>query len=50
MSLVVTITYPEIDRCGWFDPVEARRRLIAAQGELVDRLEAALRDATATAT
>lgn len=38
------ITYPEIDRCGWFDPDEARRRLIAAQAELVDRLEAALRD------
>lgn len=38
------ITYPEIDRCGWFDPIEARRRLISAQAELVDRLEAALRE------
>jgi predicted NUDIX family NTP pyrophosphohydrolase len=37
------ITYPEIDRCGWFDPMEARRRLIVAQAELVDRLETALR-------
>jgi len=36
------IDYPEIDRCDWFDPDEARRRLIAAQGELVDRLEATL--------
>ena len=41
------ITYPEIDRCGWFDPVEARRRLIAAQGELVDRLEEALKGSAA---
>lgn len=39
------ITYPEIDRCGWFDPDEARRRLIAAQAELVDRLETALHGA-----
>jgi predicted NUDIX family NTP pyrophosphohydrolase len=37
------ITYPEIDRCGWFDPMEARRRLIVAQAELVDRLETARR-------
>ncbi|HEY6219774.1 MAG TPA: NUDIX domain-containing protein [Gemmatimonadaceae bacterium] len=36
------VTYPEIDRCGWFDPDEARRRLIAAQAELVDRLVTAL--------
>jgi predicted NUDIX family NTP pyrophosphohydrolase len=38
------ITYPEIDRCGWFDPTEARRRLISAQAELVDRLEAVLQE------
>jgi len=37
------VTYPEVDRCGWFDPTEARRRLIAAQAELVDRLEATLK-------
>jgi predicted NUDIX family NTP pyrophosphohydrolase len=36
------ITYPEVDRCDWFDPVEARHRLIAAQAELIDRLEAML--------
>lgn len=36
------IAYPEIDRCGWFDPIEARRRLITAQSELIDRLETAL--------
>ena len=37
------ITYPEIDRCGWFEPQEARRRLIVAQAELIDRLEAVLK-------
>jgi predicted NUDIX family NTP pyrophosphohydrolase len=34
--------FPEIDRAGWFDPVAARGRLLAAQAELVDRLLAAL--------
>ncbi len=33
------IQYPEIDRCAWFDPDEARRRLNPAQAEFVDRLE-----------
>jgi predicted NUDIX family NTP pyrophosphohydrolase len=33
------ITYPEVDRCAWFDPATAR-----AQAELIDRLEAALRE------
>ncbi len=33
------ITYPEIDRCAWFSPAEARRRMNAAQAELVGRLE-----------
>jgi predicted NUDIX family NTP pyrophosphohydrolase len=42
------ITYPEIDRCGWFDPDEARRRLILAQAELIDRLEAALKEQIAS--
>lgn len=36
------ITYPEVDRCAWFDAAEARRRLNPAQAELVDRLESAL--------
>ena len=36
------VTYPEIDRCDWFDPEEARRRLITAQAELVDRLQSTL--------
>ena len=34
--------FPEIDRVGWFDPDEARRRIKASQIPLIDRLEAAL--------
>lgn len=37
------VTYPEVDRCAWCDPDSARRRINAAQAELIDRLEAALR-------
>jgi predicted NUDIX family NTP pyrophosphohydrolase len=37
------VTYPEVDRCAWCDPESARRRINAAQAELIDRLEAALR-------
>lgn len=36
------ITYPEVDRCAWFDPITARQKLIAAQAQLIDRLEALL--------
>ena len=36
------ITYPEVDRCGWFDPETARRRINSAQAELIGRLEQAL--------
>ena len=36
--------FPEIDRVGWFDPAEARRRIKASQIPLIDRLEAALAD------
>lgn len=35
-------SYPEVDRCEWFDPAEARSKIIAAQAELIDRLEAHL--------
>ena len=35
-------TYPEVDRCGWFDPPSAREKINAAQAELIDRLEALL--------
>jgi predicted NUDIX family NTP pyrophosphohydrolase len=33
------ITYPEVDRCGWFAPEAARQRINAAQAELIGRLE-----------
>jgi predicted NUDIX family NTP pyrophosphohydrolase len=33
------ITYPEVDRCAWFDPAAARTRINPAQAELIDRLE-----------
>lgn len=35
-------TFPEVDRVGWFEPAEARRRLNPAQAPLVDRLLDAL--------
>jgi predicted NUDIX family NTP pyrophosphohydrolase len=38
------ITYPEVDRCAWYTPDEARRLLNPAQAELVGRLEGALGD------
>jgi predicted NUDIX family NTP pyrophosphohydrolase len=34
--------FPEVDRAEWFDPDEARRRILPAQAELIDRLLAAL--------
>jgi predicted NUDIX family NTP pyrophosphohydrolase len=36
------IEFPEVDRCGWFDPATARVKMNPAQALLVDRLEAAL--------
>jgi predicted NUDIX family NTP pyrophosphohydrolase len=30
--------FPEVDRAEWFEPEEAREKIIAAQAELVDRL------------
>jgi predicted NUDIX family NTP pyrophosphohydrolase len=35
-------SYPEVDRCAWFDPAGARAKINAAQAELIDRLEALL--------
>jgi predicted NUDIX family NTP pyrophosphohydrolase len=35
--------FPEIDRVGWFDLDEARRRVKPTQVPLIDRLEASLR-------
>jgi len=31
-------SFPELDRAGWFDPETARRKMIAGQDELLDRL------------
>jgi predicted NUDIX family NTP pyrophosphohydrolase len=36
------LTFPEVDRCGWFDSRTAREKINPAQAELIDRLEAAL--------
>jgi predicted NUDIX family NTP pyrophosphohydrolase len=36
------IEFPEVDRCGWFDPASAKAKMNPAQAELIDRLEAAL--------
>ncbi len=36
------LTFPEVDRCGWFDPPTARAKVNPAQAEFIDRLEAAL--------
>lgn len=33
------ITYPEVDRCGWFSPEEARQRMNPAQAAFIDRLQ-----------
>jgi predicted NUDIX family NTP pyrophosphohydrolase len=34
--------FPEVDRAAWFDFDEARRKLLPAQREFIDRLEALL--------
>ncbi len=36
------LTFPEVDRCAWFDLPTARQKINAAQAELLDRLVAAL--------
>jgi predicted NUDIX family NTP pyrophosphohydrolase len=36
------LTFPEVDRCAWFDPLTAREKINPAQAELIDRLELAL--------
>ena len=38
------ITFPEVDRCAWFDAVTARSKINPAQAELIDRLEVILQD------
>lgn len=36
------LTFPEVDRCEWFDARNARQKINPAQAELIDRLEATL--------
>jgi len=36
------ITFPEVDRCAWFNPAAARQKINPAQAELIDRLLAFL--------
>lgn len=36
------LTYPEIDRCAWYDAAAARRKINPAQAAFIDRLEAEL--------
>lgn len=37
------VTIPEVDRCAWFSPREAKRKINKAQVELIERLEKTLR-------
>ncbi len=36
------LTFPEVERCAWFDVETARTKINIAQAALIDRLEAAL--------
>jgi predicted NUDIX family NTP pyrophosphohydrolase len=42
------LTFPEVDRCAWFTPPDAREKINPAQAEFIGRLELALglRDTT----
>jgi predicted NUDIX family NTP pyrophosphohydrolase len=40
----VECEFSEVDRAEWFEPEEARRKILAAQGEFVDRLLGHLRE------
>jgi predicted NUDIX family NTP pyrophosphohydrolase len=39
--------FPEVDRAEWVGVPEARRKLVSAQVELVERLQAILRERSA---
>ena len=39
------LTFPEVDRCAWFDLPVARERINPAQGELLDRLRVLVAEA-----
>jgi len=36
------ITFPEVDRCAWLSPAQARQKINPAQAEFIDRLQEAL--------
>jgi predicted NUDIX family NTP pyrophosphohydrolase len=36
------LTFPEVDRCAWFDPAVARQKINPAQAAFIDRLESEL--------
>jgi predicted NUDIX family NTP pyrophosphohydrolase len=36
------LSFPEVDRCDWFDPRLAREKINPAQAAFIDRLEIAL--------
>jgi predicted NUDIX family NTP pyrophosphohydrolase len=36
------LSFPEVDRCAWFETGSAREKINPAQAELIDRLELAL--------
>jgi predicted NUDIX family NTP pyrophosphohydrolase len=38
------LTFPEVDRCAWFEAKTAREKINPAQAEFIDRLEAELPD------
>lgn len=42
------VTYPEVDRCRWFDPPTARVKMNPAQAAFVDRLERVLSETSAS--
>jgi predicted NUDIX family NTP pyrophosphohydrolase len=37
------LTFPEVDRCSWYDPRVAREKINPAQAAFIDRLESALK-------
>jgi predicted NUDIX family NTP pyrophosphohydrolase len=41
------LEFPEVDRCGWFDPAAARIKINPAQAQFIDRIEALLADSNA---
>jgi len=38
------ITVPEVDRCAWFGPADAREKINPAQAEFIERLEAMIKN------